>query len=410
MAKGFINKDSVRQAMTETTIPSGVKTILNNPYYLYNDKTASIATYYNLNTTMTTLDEATRENYGELTANSPLRFNKIIGFYLYGISKIEPNLEINDYGLEGDNIDGEAIILPNTVVPYPGDVFTLDQLGNKYLFKITHVNPNTLETGSIMYKVNYVLCGSDGIQTIEDKVVKTFKFIASNIGTNFASLIEEQTYAELSEIQDISTMLKDYYIQLFYDARVQTLCYYRDSAGFKVHDPYLLEFIIRNEILLGSSNYIYLDHQVFLPNTFGVDYDRTIFSTIDHNDIKRHIGLYIGNILLVTQKLSLLYAYPQDYYYMEYVRTNNKFYIIDIFDDPDFGNKIKNNTKTGNVMKDILIGFFNETTITAEQLEALKHIDYMNNCELYYLIPITIYILDKYIQDKLSTSNNGGIV
>lgn len=405
MAKGFLNTDSVRQAMTETTIPSSVKTLLNNPYYLFNDKTASIVTYYNLNTTMTTLDEATRSNYGELTANSPLRFNKVTGFYLYGIDKIEPSLEINDYGLEGDNIEGDAIILPNTIVPYPGDVFILDQLGDKYLFKITHVNPNTLETGSVMYKANYVLCGSDGLQTIEDKVVKTYKFIYTNIGTNYACLIEDETYSELSEVEIISKMLKDYYIQLFYDARVQTMCYYRDTAGFKVHDPYLLEFLIRNDILSGSSDYMYLDHQMFLPNTFGVDYDRTIFSTIDHNDLTRHVGLFSGNLLLVTQKLSLLYAYPQDYYYMEYVRTNNRFYLIDIFDDPNFGNKIINNTKTGNVMKDILIGFFNNDAISSEQLEALKHIDYMNNSELYYLIPITIYILDKYIQDTLSTTS-----
>ena len=401
MAKGFINTNSVRQAMTETTIPNSVKTILNNPYYLFNDKTASISTYYNLNTTMTTFDEATRDNYGELTINSPLRFNKVIGYYLYGISKIEPSLEINDYGLEGDNIDGEVIFLPNTIVPYPGDRFTLDQLGDKYIFQITHVNPNTLDTGSIMYKANYVLCASDGLQSIEDKVVKTFKFVHGNVGTNFSCLIEEETYLELTEIQDISNMLKDYYIQLFYDARVQTMCYYRDSAGFKVHDPYLLEFLIRNDILYGSSEYIYLDHQIFLPHTFGVDYDRTIFSSIDHKDLKKHIGLYVGNILLVTQKLSLLYAYPQDYYYMEYVRTNNKFHIIDIFEDPDFGNKIINNTKTGNVMKDILIGFFNNESVTQDQLEKLTHIDYMDNADLYYLIPFTIYILDGYVQDKI---------
>jgi len=402
LAKGFINTNSVRQAMTETTIPNSVKTILNNPYYLFNDKTASIATYYNLNTTMTTLDEATRSNYGELEANSPLRFNKVSGFYLFGISKIEPNMDITEYGLEGDNVEGEVIILPNTVIPYPGDRFTLDQLGDKYIFQITHVNPNTLDTGSVMYKANYALCASDGIQEIEDKVVKSFKFVYSNMGTNYACLIEDETYSAITELQDASVMLKDYYIQLFYDSRVQTMCYYRDSAGFKVHDPYLLEFLIRNDILSGSTNYLYLDHQLFLPATFGVDYDRTIFSSIDHKELKKHIGLYIGNLLLVTQKLSLLYAYPQDYYYMEYARSNGRFHIIDIFDDPDFGNKIKNNVKTGNVMKDILIGFFNNENITNEQLESLKHIDYMNNVELYYLIPITIFILDSNIQNMLA--------
>ena len=44
MAKGFTNIESIRQTMVETSIPSTVKTILNNPYYLFNEKTASIVT------------------------------------------------------------------------------------------------------------------------------------------------------------------------------------------------------------------------------------------------------------------------------------------------------------------------------------------------------------------------------
>jgi hypothetical protein len=252
-----------------------------------------------------------------------------------------------------------------------------------------------------MYKCNYILCGSDGIQSIEDKVVKSYSFVADNIGTNFACLIEDNTYSELSAIQEAAVLLKDYYIQLFYDVRVQTFAYYREDAGFKVHDPYLLEFIIKNGVIDNSTEYLYIDHQLYLPSTFGVDYDKTIFSSIENKDIQHHIGKYVGNLLLVTQKLSLLYAYPQDYYYMEYFRTSKGFYLIDIFNDPEFGTKIKDNTKTGNILKDILIGYFNDEDITTEQLNELKHIDYMNNCELYYLMPIVIYIFDNYVQNAL---------
>lgn len=407
MAKGFINTDSVRKAMTENIIPNNVKQILNNPYYLFNDKTASVCTYYNLNTTMTTLDEATRSNYAELTINSPLRFNKVSGFYLYGISKIEPNLDITEYGLEGDNVSGEAIVLPNTVVPYPGDRFIINQLGDKYIFMVTHANPNTLETGSVMYKINYVLCGSDGIQTIEDKVVKKFKFIADNIGTNFNCVIEEEDYNQASILESVAKLMKDYFIQLFYDVRVQTFTYYRDVAGFKVHDPYLLEFIIRNDIINGSSDYLYLDHQLYLPATFGVDYNRTIFASIEDCDLTDHIGVYTGNLKLVDQrqKLSLLYAYPQDYYFMDYFNTSNKFYMIDIFDDPGFGEKIKNNEKTGIVLKDIIIGYFNNESITSDQLNEIKHLDFVSNCEMYYLMPLAIYIFNKNIENYLAKTS-----
>ena len=404
MAGRFINTNSTKKSMIDNTI-SSIKTILNNPYYLFNDKKASICTYYNLNTTMTTLDEATRSNYGEINENSPLRFNKVKDFFLYGITRIEPTLDIGDYGLESSDINNEAVIIPHTVVPYPGDRFILDQLGEKYLFKVTSVNPNTLDTGTTMYKISYVLESSDGKKDIESQVVKTYKFIAENIGTNFNSIMQESDIDLITMIQKYTVMLKDYFIQLFYDVRVQTFVYCKHE--FKVHDPYLLEFIIRNNILSGSTNYLSVQHQLYLPTTFGVDYDRTIFASIENNDIQSHIGKFIGNLLLVTQRLSLLYAYPNDYYYMEYRNINSKFHIIDIFDDPEFGEKIKNNdTSDDNVFKTIIIKYFNKSEITEDLLNKLKHIDYMSNKQLYYMIPITIFALESYVQNILSKTSN----
>ena len=71
-----------------------MKGLLDNPYYLFTDKKASECTYYNINTTMTTLDEATRGNYSEIANNSPMRFNKIKNFLIYGATKIDINLVI----------------------------------------------------------------------------------------------------------------------------------------------------------------------------------------------------------------------------------------------------------------------------------------------------------------------------
>ena len=65
MAGKFINTTTaysqvVNQASQVT------KSRLDNPYYIFSDKKASECTYYNINTTMTTLDEATRGNYAEI--------------------------------------------------------------------------------------------------------------------------------------------------------------------------------------------------------------------------------------------------------------------------------------------------------------------------------------------------------
>lgn len=373
--------------------------INNNPYYLYNNASQSICTYYNINTTMTTLDEATRGNYAEISPESPIRYNKINNFSIYGFNKIEPSLEVGEYGLESE-IQGDAIILPKTIIPYPDDFFILKQTDQNYLFRVTSVNPNMLDTGAVMYKINYVLASSDGVEHLDPQVVKEYNFSIENYGSNFGCLIESSTHSKISEIERYTIILKDYFIQIFYDNKIQSFSYLRNGCT-KVYDPYLIEFMIRNSILKGSTQYMYISQQVYLPSTFGVEYDRTFFSALENKDYNKHYCKCAGNLILCTQKLSLLYAYPQDYYCMEYSKINSKLHIIDIFNDPKFMQKIKDCEETNNILKNIIIGYFNNKEITDYTLEQIKHVDFMQNEELYYLIPLTIYCMEKYIEGLL---------
>jgi hypothetical protein len=379
------------------------KSLYNNPYYLFNNASVSKATYYNLNTTMTTLDESTRGNYAEISPESPLRYNKINGFCLYGVNKIEPALEISDFGLEGSDVQGDAIVLPKTIIPYPYDFFVLETLGEKYLFKVTSVNPNMLDTGATLYRINYSLNSTDGVEHIEPQVVKTYNFSIDNYGSNYGCLIEESTSSEVSEIERYTVMLKDYYIQLFYNARIQSFSYVRNGI-LNVYDPFLIEFLIRNNVLDGATNYIHLDQQVYLSNTFGIDYDRSFFSALEDKDSEKHECRHIGNLELCQQRLSLLYAYPQDYYVMRYDNIHPKFHLIDIFDDPAFMQKVRDNEQTDNVLKNIIIGYFNGESITSDILKQINHVDFMSNSELYYLIPFAIYCMEQYASDLLDNS------
>ena len=78
-------------------VASNVNSSINqNPYYIFNNVSQFTCTYYNINTTMTTLDESTRGNYGDISPESPIRFNKINNFAIYGFNKIEPSLEIGE--------------------------------------------------------------------------------------------------------------------------------------------------------------------------------------------------------------------------------------------------------------------------------------------------------------------------
>lgn len=439
MAGKFLNIHSAYTDMVNQAAET-VKSRLDNPYYLFSDKKASECTYYNINTTMSTLDEATRGNYAEISVHDPIRFNKIKNFMVYGISKIEPSLELTDYGAEGSDVTGECLILPRTIIPYPGDRFFLTQLNKPYLFRVTSVNPNTLETGATFYRCGYVLEASDGIKNIEPQVVKIFIFnintggFGSDNGTNLTtSIIDEEAYNSIQDLQNMTTALKDYYISMFYDNRIQSFAYLyapltdewhgnngekidksvvnlqraidHDPFGFKVYDPYLIEFMIRNKILSGSTTYIHVAHQMFLHSSFAMDYDKTIFASLEDSEYEHHHGRSVGNLILCDQKLSLLYAFPQDYYYMQYHNLNANLFFVSIFDDPDFKNKIKNKIYTKHIFKNLIVKYFNKEPITSDDLKAIRHADYMSNKEFYYGIPLGIFIIEKHIADILSQQN-----
>lgn len=438
MAGKFINTSSIYQDMISQS-SSITKSLMNNPYYLFSDKKGSVCDYYNLNTTRTTLDEATRGNYSEISAHSPLRFNKIMDFIIYGVTKIDPSMDIGEFGLESSGVSGEAIVLPRTIIPYPGDYFYLKQLQKPYLFRVTSVNPNTLETGATMYRIQYNLETSDGLKKIEPQVVRRFKFNlntggnGSEMGSNMsATIIDADEYNKSKALQEYTRILKDYFISLFYDPKIQSFSYVYDLTteykqnnglpqkrfivnmqeakaphpfGFRVYDPYLIEFMIRNKILSGSSNYFYVSQQMYLPPTFGMDYDKSIFASIENCDINKHYGRSVGNLFYCDQQFSLLYQYPEDYYYMQYHNLNALFHSISIFDDPGFSTRVINQEYyQDKVFKNLLIKFFNNIPITIEDVKQLDHLDYAQTREFFYGIPFGIYCIERQIANDLESS------
>ena len=106
---------NVQYKTTINSIVEGYKNKLDNPHYIFTDKKPTLVTYYNINTSCSTLDHGTRTAYEYVGNDSPIKYNKILDMYLYGIERIAINLDMGEYGLESDAIEGEAYILPNTI-------------------------------------------------------------------------------------------------------------------------------------------------------------------------------------------------------------------------------------------------------------------------------------------------------
>ena len=270
-----------------------------------------------------------------------------------------------------------------------------------------------------MYRISYTLASSDMRDDIESQVVKRYNFLIKNIGTNFSCFMEEDDYNNAADFEKTLIALKDFYISLFYDNKIQAFSYnyqnngtiggiaeneygYYEFNGFKVYDPYLIEFIIRNNILDGATSYIYVQHQYIMPTTFPIDYSRTIFFSLEECNTQTHIGTYVGQLFKAVQRLSLLYQYPIDYYIMDYRKLYFSGFNINIFDDPDFNNVIKNKTLGSDPMKNIIVKYFNLEDIRQDDIDNLKHIDYLPTKDLFYLVPMVIFILQRQLSKMMS--------
>ena len=60
---------------------------------------------------------------------------------------IQLDIDDNEEGLNS-SYDGELIILPDTITPYPDDFFILEHKGHNFLFRVTGVNYDTIKSNN----------------------------------------------------------------------------------------------------------------------------------------------------------------------------------------------------------------------------------------------------------------------
>ena len=223
------------------------QTLIQNPFYAWNDKKCTKVTYYNINKEKSTLDPGSRLAYDEAGEESPIRYNKIKDLRIYQFSKIELNLENDDFGMTGQPIQGESYILPGTIVPMENDWFTVDHIrDNDWLFKVTDVQKDTLDNGSNVYKISWQL-DRTSTEDVKNHVVEEYTFISTVEGTNIKNIVKSDNYDRALAFEEMSTNLANYFIDLFWSDRVQTFIY-KWYNEYNMYDPFAVEFMIRNKI------------------------------------------------------------------------------------------------------------------------------------------------------------------
>ena len=385
----------------------GLQEIIQNPYYKWINATPTLVDYYNINIEMSTLDEGSKLAYDKTGDDSPIVHNLIRDMYLYGLERIQIQMENGEYGAESSSIEGEAVILPGTITPYVGDMFHIKYLKEKMLFIVNDVTIDTLETGANFYKIRYEL---DSTEDIEEKLTikNRYNMIIDNVGTKFNPIIRSEKYDLIKNLDDLLLTLKKYYKALFYSSRVQTLIFKFKEEYF--YDPYMIEFITRHDILGGDDEFIYLSHLIPMPETFAIDYSKTFFYFLESGkveNLRRYKNEAIGRY--IDSKTCIFATRPENYFMIDFhynVAEGRLYSII-----PCFPQELLKNIETASlfdiddplsiynpVLKFI---FKNGMVITQEEIDNLERIDYNNNIDLFYGIPALIYCIEAYVKDLM---------
>lgn len=383
--------------------------LIKNPFYSLSDKKPTIVTYYNINKEASTLDPGSKLSYDNIGKNSPLRFNKIDDFMLYGFTRIELNTENEEFGLEADKVSGECYILPNTIKPTEGDFFEVEHITDStWLFIVTDIQQDTLENGSNVYKITYKLEYVDHDRLLE-QVVGSYRMIEKREGTNIAKVVENTKYAIAKAMDEVAVKLKITFNELFYNPYVQTFIY-MDVTDWRIYDEYMIEFLIRNKILdNGNDSYIHVGHQLQVDKTFSIDYENTLFRAFEKKNknmlLKSDRAIQPMDIKGYGTTFSSRF---ETYFKARYTNLDSGYStcclddeIVYMIQDRKLVEEVDSIVEDIELWKNILVKHFYDEDFTEKEIESISDIKFNVSYKAFYLIPLLILCLENAIEKAL---------
>ena len=397
----FVNKQYTN---TVEGLVEGQLKKYDNANFIFIDKSPYVVDFYNLNNA-STLADGSKLNYASIGPNSPFRFDYIHDALIYiSGGRIEFNVDITEYGPEAAPVEGEAYILPDTFVPQVNSFFTIQHASKTYLFVVTGVDPDTMNNGANFYKMQYALyfLNPEAIEQIKRQVTQSYEMISDNIGTEFKCIVRKNDYDLINKVEPMLEDIRGFYNALFFKDNLQTYVFMNDQGKY-FYDPYIIEFIIRNRLMIGGDkkNELYIAQAMYLPATFSIEYDNSYLRCFETRNAEKltpinAFGRYIEdpNSLFITRL--------EDYYYLIYTPELwfNSFTPL----KEEIISKIQNDSyypkDDENAIYNILTDYFNhpEAVISADNLKYLDSIRYAPSKELFYLIPLLLFVMEQAIK------------
>lgn len=260
---------------------------IKSPLSRFTDKNFTPVDYHHINNNETTADGGWNDVEEVLGENSPIRFQLIKNFPIYGLEAIIISLQDAEQGLDG-SYEGEATILPGTIVPLQNDYFTIPILKDDYIFRVTEVSYDSIMPDNY-YKISFMLeyIDHEKKDDLTNQSTEKYTCVLENIGTEDRCIIEDEYYEEIKTIDEIYDEMVKTYLTFFYNERYNCLLgdFYH---GKKLYDPLQTVFINKNSLLNKKTDLktIILTEQ-FEDSRRKVKYEKSLYRFIEKRNWDR---------------------------------------------------------------------------------------------------------------------------
>jgi hypothetical protein len=361
----------------------------------YIEGSPTFVTYYSKDVLASTEDIHLQGVMDTIGAESPLKYNRIENFPIYGIEAMTPTVEFGESGLD-TSVQGGAVVLPNTIKPLPNDYFLVGDQGEGKLFRVNDVETDNAGT-RVIYRISYNL-SSDKTDILEERqVTDTYKVVYENIGKNAKSVILETDFLFLEQADEAYDKLWKFYQKFFYNEDFNAFLY-QD----RIYDNMLARFISDHSLFVKTRTFLRnIMVEPLLDETQDefFQYDSTIFYALEEMEVDSLEEFNYRSEKIGSAK-SALSLFRNKYEVGKLIRTEDPGQF------PIFGSSLVDIISGKEKPPSELLGFvadYLNGTLEKEQL--INHVENARirvSLENYILVPCILFMIKEIVRRILN--------
>ena len=377
---------------------------LNSQISRFLDKSPVFVTYFHINVNETTVDGGFKDIEDIVGNRSPLKFQKIENFPIYGLEPVVLSIQDNDQGLDTE-YSGECVILPNTIKPLQNYIFMINHVKGSFLFRVTEVQYDNIRPDNY-YKISYRFewLDDDKVDELNEQVQEKYSCILQNIGTENNCIIKEEYLERIQNIDDMYDDMVSTYKTIFYNERYN--CFLGETNdGYKIYDPLQTIFFNKHKLLNKKQDYsTTILTEGFVDNKRKIKYEKSIYRFFERRDLKL-ISTFPYNTFPANYKKDSSFSRWNDKSVIvadipSTMDMNNAIDLLSI----DLVNSFKYNGPQDSKYIELMQKFIRKEDITIYDIpldlnEELLRLD--ANEEVFFFTPILLYIIQVVVNDFL---------